>query len=70
MLLRTAVRHSRGRKEMHRKAVGKILSYLNETSNFGAKYQRGSGFAMSASADADYASKVTPLVDVGCLVGQ
>ena len=59
--VRSVARYSSAPKAIHWKAALGILAYINGTSCFGMKYQRGTAASISLEvfADADYASKAT-----------
>ena len=59
--VRSVARYCSAPKAIHWKAALGILAYINDTSDFGITYQRGTSASISLEvfADADYASKAT-----------
>ena len=59
--VRAVARYCTAPRSIHWKAALGILEYINETSEYGITFQRGtlSGISLEVFADADYASKAT-----------
>ena len=55
--MRAVARYAHEPTERQRKAITKILLYLNGTKSLGITYVRGSGLSTDVYADADYADK-------------
>ena len=57
--VRAVARHANKPREVHLSTAIDGLEYVFFTSDFGIKFQKGSGLGLVAFADADYASKAT-----------
>ena len=62
--VRAVARHANKPREVHLSTAIDGLEYVFFTSDFGIKFQKGSGLGLVAFADADYASKATDRTSV------